>query len=156
MNARHVALTLLALVLPAPAFADEPTAQQKKLYELFAKKMSGVKLIGQFTILGKDGDLPKEEYIINSVKKTDDGDFWMFDARIRYGGKDQGMKFPLEVKWAGTTPVITLTDLTIPGIGTFSSRVVIYKNKYSGTWTHGEVGGHLFGVIEPLKEGEAE
>ena len=56
---------------------------------------------------------------------------------------------PLQVQWAGTTPVITLTNVLIPGLGTFSSRVVIYKNKYAGTWTHGDVGGHLFGTIGP-------
>ena len=58
----------------------------------------------------------------------------------------------LQVEWAATTPVITLTNAAIPGLGTFSSRVVIYKNKYAGTWSHGEVGGHLFGTIEPAPE----
>jgi hypothetical protein len=30
---------------------------------------------------------------------------------------------PLIVRWAGDTPVITLTDLTIPGVGTFTTRL---------------------------------
>jgi hypothetical protein len=28
---------------------------------------------------------------------------------------------------------------------------VIYNKKYAGTWTHGEVGGHLFGTLEKVK-----
>ena len=48
--------------------------------------------------------------------------------------------------------MITLTDFTVPGLGTFSARVVIYRNKYAGTWSHGEVGGHLFGTIEKNAE----
>jgi hypothetical protein len=142
----------------APDAANTASIDQAELYKLFEQKMSGVKLVGRFTILGKeDADLPREEYTINSVKKLPDGDYWLFNARIQYGDKDHEFSLPLEVKWAGTTPVITLTDFTIPAMGTFSSRVIIYQNKYSGTWTHGKVGGHLFGVIEKLdaKEGES-
>jgi hypothetical protein len=60
----------------------------------------------------------------------------------------------VEVKWAGKTPVITLDNITIPGLGTFSSRVVIDQGKYAGTWKHDDVGGHLFGKLEPATEEE--
>ena len=116
-----------------------------------------MKLVGRFTIIGRDdGELPKEEYTIESVKKLPDGDYWEFKARIKYGQNDVTVPLQLEVKWAGTTPMITLTDFTIPGMGTFSSRVVIYKKRYAGTWTHGKVGGHLFGVIEKLEDAASE
>ncbi|MBP90712.1 MAG: hypothetical protein CMJ64_29040 [Planctomycetaceae bacterium] len=132
--------------------ADSVSENREELFKLFEKKLSGVKLVGRFTILGRDdGALPKEAYTITSVKKMPEGDYWLFNSRIQYGDKDVTLPLPLEVKWAGATPVITLTDFTIPGMGTYSSRVVIYKNKYSGTWTHGKVGGHLFGVIEKLE-----
>lgn len=160
-----IAALFILIALPCLVSAEDDTAKDKpaaaqdreKLYKLFEKKMSGVKLVGRFTILGReDADLPREEYTINSVKKLPEGDYWLFDARVKYGDKDLQVPLPLEVKWAGDTPVITLTDFTIPAMGTFSSRVVIYKNKYSGTWTHGKVGGHLFGVIEKLEEDESE
>ncbi len=41
-------------------------------------------------------------------------------------------------------------------MGTFSARVVIYNKKYAGTWTHGKVGGHLFGVIEKAASDEPD
>ncbi|MDP6723395.1 MAG: hypothetical protein QGF59_32325, partial [Pirellulaceae bacterium] len=123
----------------------------------FTEKMNKVKLVGKFTVLGREqGKLPTEEYTINSVKKLPRGDYWQFNARIKYGGVDAPMSFPLEVKWSGDTPVITLTKLKIPALGTFSARVLLYNNKYAGTWTHGNAGGHMFGVIEPVKEEEAE
>jgi hypothetical protein len=141
---------------PDAKAGDSISAEQQELFKLFEQKLSGVKLVGRFTILGKDdGPLPKEEYTINSVKKMPEGDYWLFTSRIQYGDKDVTLPLPLEVKWAGDTPVITLTDFTIPAMGTFSARVVIYKNKYSGTWTHGKVGGHLFGVIEKLDPDES-
>tara|TARA_B100002052_G_C15743147_1_gene534183 strand:- start:453 stop:950 length:498 start_codon:yes stop_codon:yes gene_type:complete len=152
---------LTTLLLSTTAFAQETSkevsAEKQKLYELFEQKMSGVKLIGQFTILGKEqNQLPKEEYTIRSVKKAPLGEQWLFEANIKYGDKDVTVPLPIDVEWAGKTPVITLTDFTIPGMGTFSSRVVIYKNKYAGTWTHGKVGGHLFGTIEKLDSSAAE
>ncbi len=128
---------------------EAPAADRAALFKQFEETLSGVKLVGRFTMLGKDdGPLPKEEYTINSVTKLPEGDYWLFKSRIKYGQHDVTVPLPLEVKWAGDTPVITLTDFTIPGMGTFSARVVIDKNKYAGTWAHGKAGGHLFGVIE--------
>ncbi len=132
---------------------DAVDADKQKLYERFEEKMSGVKLVGQFTVLGKEQEaLPKEEYTISSVKKLPAGEQWLFETNIKYGKNDVTVPLSLDVEWAGKTPVITLTNFTIPGMGTFSSRVVIYKNKYAGTWTHGEVGGHLFGTIEKMEQ----
>jgi hypothetical protein len=47
--------------------------------------------------------------------------------------------------------VITLDSVTIPGLGTFSSRVVIDGPLYAGTWQHDAVGGHMFGKIVPVE-----
>ena len=92
--------------------------------------------------------LRKEVYEIKEVRKLPDGDLWVITARIKYGEHDLTVPVPLEVKWAGTTPVLTLDNLTIPGLGTFSARVVLHRDKYAGTWQHDDSGGHLFGKIE--------
>ena len=55
---------------------------------------------------------------------------------------------PLTVKWAGDTPVITLTDLAIPGLGHLYRAVLIYRGQYAGTWSAGDHGGELWGHIE--------
>ncbi len=126
------------------------TAQsdQKALYEKFEQTLSGAVMVGQFTILGKEGPLRREEYTIKSVRKLPEGDVWLFQARIKYGDKDITLPLPLNVLWAGDTPVITLTDLTIPGVGTCGARVVVHNDSYAGTWTHGNARGHMFGVIK--------
>jgi len=123
---------------------------QKELFEKFEQTLSGAVMIGQFTIHGKEGPLRPEEYTIKSVRKLPEGDFWLFQARIKYGDKDMTLPLPLSVKWAGDTPVITLTDLTIPGLGTCGARVVIHNNMYAGTWTHGNASGQMFGVIKKI------
>jgi hypothetical protein len=133
----------------------ETVPGQAELFKNFESLLNGVKLVGRFTVIGRDPNrTSQEEYTIRSVKKLPEGDYWLFNTRIKYGDHDVTLPLPLQVKWAGDTPIITLTELTIPGLGTFSSRVIIYNNKYAGTWTHGDVGGHLFGVVEKLEESE--
>jgi hypothetical protein len=122
---------------------------QDELFRKFEQDMSGVALVGQFTIQGRDqDDLPEERYEIRSVKKMPTGDVWLFTARIKYGSHDVTLPLPLDVKWAGNTPVITMDNVTIPVLGTFSCRVVLDSDKYAGTWSHDDVGGHMFGTIE--------
>ncbi len=33
-------------------------------------------------------------------------------------------------------------------MGTFTSRVMVYGDRYAGTWQHDKVGGHMWGHIE--------
>lgn len=129
--------------------ADVTPGDQAKHFAEFQRTLSGATLDGQYTML-RDDDTSQhpEKYTIQSVRKLPEGDFWLFQARIQYGGKDVTVPLPLEVKWAGDTPVITLSRLNIPGLGTFSSRVVIDGDKYAGTWSHDQVSGHLFGTIK--------
>ena len=76
------------------------------------------------------------------------GDSWALTSRIKYGDVDLTVPVPVQVKWAGKTPVITVDSVKIPGLGTFSARVLLDRARYAGTWSHDEKGGHLFGVIE--------
>ena len=138
---------------PAKPKADAPTSETKQaaLFKQFEKTLTNAEMTGQFTLVGKEVPPIKESYTIHSVKKMSQGDYWVFTARIKYGKKDITLPMPLQVKWAGNKPVIYLDNVTIPGLGTFSSYTVIDGDKYSGTWQHGDVGGHMFGTITPAK-----
>lgn len=129
--------------------SDGTSAELEKRYEQFEQRMSGAVLEGRFTIVGKPDEKPApEQYTIKSVKKLPTGDYWLFQANIKYGDQDLTIPIPIEVKWAGNTPVITLSDTTIPGLGTFGAHVVIDRDKYAGTWSHDDAGGHMFGIIK--------
>lgn len=140
---------------PTPSAGDEQQRAPKgpDHFRRFEQQMRDVELVGHFTVLGKDQErLREESYTIFKVEKLPRGDYWLFHARLRYGNVDMNVPIPLEVKWAGDTPVITLTNLTIPGLGTFNARVVIDRQQYAGTWKHGEARGHLFGIIRKREE----
>lgn len=134
------------VVAEAKAEKLDQTALEKE----FQQTMTGATLVGHFTVSGMPGGGPlkEERYKIKSMTKIR-GDWWLLLTSIEYGGKKEiTVPVPLQVKWAGDTPVITLTDVKIPQLGAFTSRVLFYKGEYAGTWSGGDHGGHLFGRIE--------
>ena len=133
--------------------AESSDEAQTKRFEAFTQQLTKATLVGEFTVQGRgDGEGRAEEYAIESVTKMPNGDFWLFKARMKYGNRDVTLPMPLEVKWAGDTPVITLSETTIPGLGTFSARVVIHGGQYAGIWKHGEFGGQMFGEIKRTED----
>ena len=121
-------------------------------FEALSKQLTNCVFEGHFTIDGQDVPPKKEQYFLKKVKKLSTGDYWLFQTRIKYGDHDVTVPLSLPIKWAGTTPVITVDNVTIPGLGTFNARVLIADGKYSGTWQHGKVGGHLYGTIKTEKQ----
>lgn len=142
--------SVLAAVAAPPRQAAEPTApalDRAGLEAEFAHRMSGATLLGHFTVDGAPDAAPQEEsYRLGAVEKLE-GDRWRFEARIEYGGKSYALPLVLEVKWAGDTPVISLTDMQIPMLGTFTARVVVYGERYAGIWDGGDHGGQMFGRL---------
>src|SRR5215212_1061217 len=139
--------------------ATTRAATQEDLEKQFAENLSGATLVGKFTeeraarpnAPRPDAGQPKEDrYTLTKVQKLY-GDNWLFVARIQFGDKDVSVPIMLPVKWAGDTPVITVTDARIPGMGTYTARVMFYRDEYAGTWSGGNHGGHLWGKIERPK-----
>jgi hypothetical protein len=133
--------------------AEEPKKEltQAELIKKLEQDLTGAKLTGSYTVTGKENATPKaESYTIQSATKLDEPDLWLIKAQMSYGGTATTYPIPLEIKWAGDTPVITMTNMEIPKLGTFSTRIVLYEGRYAGTWQHGKAGGHLFGTIEKL------
>ena len=152
MKSYLLALTVASFVAYPSGWvypSNEPVSIQAR-YQKFSDSMKGVRFTGFFTVDGSDRPPSEETYEIHSVQKFGEEDLWIFTARIKYGKKDVTLPMPLPVKWVGDVPVITMQDLNIPGLGTFSAHVVIDGQKYAGTWSHGKVGGHLYGKITKI------
>ena len=139
---------------PADPAASKSDAEQAAREEAFGKLMSGATLEGQFTARDRaDGKMANDKYTLGKVTKVaGEKDLWNFETRIEYGGKDFTVPIAVRVVWSGDTPVITLDKLTIPGAGTFTSRVMIFNNQYAGMWDgSGNHGGLMFGKVTPAK-----
>jgi len=119
---------------------------QADLDQKFQQMMSGVTLIGHSASLKDESVAGEEKYVIEKVSKLG-GETWLFHARIQYGSHDVPVPLPVNIKWAGDTPVITINNLTIPGLGTYTARVLLYQDQYAGTWSSKDHGGQLFGKI---------
>lgn len=139
-------LFLAAVTLLLAGCGKSAVSEQAEFERLFQERMQNVTLVGYSTRTNKEGTFGPERYKIESVSKIS-GDTWLFKTRLRYDGKDIPVPIPVPVKWAGDTPVITLTDMSIPGVGTYTARVMLYRDQYAGTWSGQHGGGQMFGKI---------
>ena len=129
--------------------ASVDPASLTDLERQFTERMREVALVGSFTIEGRDNRTPREDrYDIESVQKVGD-DLWQFRAAMR------GTIVPVVVpiRWVGDTPMILMTDTSLPGLGTFTVRLFFHGDRYAGTWQHGEVGGLMSGRIQRQEPG---
>jgi hypothetical protein len=152
---------LIAVGLPAGVRSlsaqDQPAAQPQpvplvelnELEQAFVDLMKDSALVGTFSIGGRDDREPRaERYEIKGASKLK-ADNWLIHARIVYGNFDVVVPVPVKMNWAGDTPMLSVTNLTIPLLGEgFTARVLFYDGRYAGTWAHGPVGGHMWGKIE--------
>ena len=151
----YLALCLSPVLSGAAALAEDLDEATKQRHKQFESTLFGAKMTGKFTIDGKDTPPKEESYVIKKVTWLDIDDLWRFDVHMKYGDVDKDFALAVPVKWAGDTPIISLTKTTIPGMGSFSARVVIDGNRYAGTWDHhGAGGGHMFGRIEKMEQDE--
>jgi hypothetical protein len=160
---RALGISLLAVLMLA-AFAGGwlvgrlgigAAVKPESLTELerqFTDRMREVSLVGSFTVVPAAGTAPDREphadrYDIASVEKVGD-DLWRFNASMNCCGINGAVPIVVPMQWHGDTPMIMMTDTSLPGIGTFTVRVFFYGDRYAGTWQHGEAGGHMSGRIE--------
>lgn len=144
---------------PEPEASTEsvPRAELEKLEKRFRETLTGATLAGRWRLVkgGELGEEREEKYSISAATKVG-GDVWLITARIQYAGKDVTLPVPVKVLWAGDTPIVTVTDAGIPGLGTYTARVMFYRDLYTGTWFGPGHGGLMSGSITRTKPETAE
>ena len=136
---------LSALILVSSAQQPAPSVEMTPVEKEFQQMLNNVILVGFFTV-GDRPELHDDRYVIESVTKVKDG-LWRFAARVQYNKKDMPVAINVPVFFAGDTPVLSLTRQAVEGLGTYDTRLVIYKGGYAGTWGGGAGGGKMFGNI---------
>lgn len=123
-----------------------PSAEEERNAK-FKAAIDGVTLQGNMRGLGKDTMSKGEKFVIEKVTRVM-GDTWLFQMRFQYGDHDVPVPIPMRVNWAGDTPVLTLTDVPVPGFGTYTARVLIYGEQFAGMWSSQKGhGGQVFGKV---------
>ena len=131
--------------LLAQQSAVAPAVEMNALEKQFQESMTNVSLVGFFTV-GEGSTTMPDRYNITTMTKID-ADVWNVEASIQYGNKDYKATVKVPVKWAGDTPVLTLSNYLISGQGVYSARILIHNGMYAGTWGAQEKGGKMFGKI---------
>ena len=138
---------------PAAKDTAKPGPTAADLEAKFKATLTNAVMDGRFCMLadGKLGPDKDEKYTIVGVEKTGDGQ-WTISAKIQYGAMNFTAPVPVQVKWAGDTPVIIVDNIGFPGTAKYSARVMIYGDTYAGTWSGGDHGGLMHGVIIKAEE----
>jgi hypothetical protein len=149
------AIVLLAATPTLAQVSPNPVADEVERNAALEKTLTGATLVGHFTVTGgESGEPAQERYELQAVKHLE-GEMWLITARIKYGDNDVSVPLPLPIRWAGDTPVITVDEIPVPGLGTFTARVMIYRDHYAGFWSGKDHGGHLFGIVERAQDAPA-
>ena len=153
MNSLRVFCAIAGVILctsfsaHAQSPATQPTVDHQKLEANLEKTLSNAVLVGHYDVDGQRGPLKEDHYTLGTVKKMA-GDLWLIPARIQYGQQDVTVPIMVPILWAGDTPIITVTDMGLPGMAKYTARVMIYGDRYVGTWSAGpRHGGILFGRV---------
>src|SRR5579863_1154840 len=88
-------------------------SSQVDLDQQFREMMTGAVLVGHSTLMDREGISGEERYSIDGVSKIG-SETWLFRTRMKLGSRELPLPIPVVIKWAGDTPVITLTDLSVP------------------------------------------
>lgn len=149
----------------APTEKSPGVDRQAELETEFRSALTGATLEGTWQMTGEGGltsrapltDAKPDRYTIATVEKGLE-DHWVVGARIEFADKDVTVPVPVRVVWAGDTAVITVDEIPIPLVGTYSARVMIHKGFYSGIWysTGKNYGGVMSGRIVPKAENAPE
>jgi hypothetical protein len=137
----------------APGTAEKARPSQEELENIFKATLTKATLSGRWCLVqeGKLTPEKQDKYTITGVSKLG-GDMWLIHARIQYGKNDVTAPVPVQVKWAGDTPVIIVDKFPVPGGGVYSARLLIYEKTYAGTWSGGDHRGLMNGLITNEKE----
>ncbi|HEV7404797.1 MAG TPA: hypothetical protein VGO11_17780 [Chthoniobacteraceae bacterium] len=149
-----LSLFLAALCLyagPSLRAADPTPAGAEELEANFKATMTAATMSGRWCPL-KDGVMGAEKddkYTIVGVEKVS-GSSWIMNAQMR----GAVIPIPVQVKWAGDTAVIIVDKLQLPGPNgygggaSYSARLLVHDHAYAGTWSGGDHGGLMSGVIK--------
>lgn len=139
------ALLALAFISLACSRKD-PASEQARAEREFEQLLTNSVLAGKFSAGSR---ISEDRYLITKATRIS-SESWLIHSK--FGKSPVAIPIPVTVKWAGDTPVITLTDAGIPGMGTFSARVLFYRGQYAGTWSSTKHGGQMWGVVERVPQ----
>jgi hypothetical protein len=151
INRSLVRLTVTTALAAIGVMSASAQTDRAELEEKLHVTLEGARLVGQFSVVGTDGTVARppqaDQYAVSRLERDAEGR-WIFNVSMSYGTQQHTMPVPVTIEWAGDTPMITMTEQTIEGLGTFTARVLLYEGLYAGTWKHGQFGGHMWGRIE--------
>ena len=140
-------LPLLLLVCLGAAGSAESSkgAQEEKLRAMVSNCLLDTRWCT--TKNGKMSEEYQDTYSIQSATRKGK-EQWTINVLVEVLGRNVAVPIPVRLSWAGETPVVTLEKVSVPGLGSYSARVLLYENTYAGVWSANGRAGMLHGTIQ--------
>src|SRR5689334_11280833 len=106
----HLLAVIVFLGMLQISAQEKPTLNEAETK--FKELVTKCTMEGRWTPIqdGTLGDEKRDKYTIVSANKLS-ADKWVINAKMKYGEKEMTIPFPVDVKWAGTTPVLVVDNL---------------------------------------------
>lgn len=115
-------------------------------HESLQRVLSGATLSGLLSPAGNHQPT-QAAVLVKQLQKAAGPHDWLFQIAITAGGKEQECSVKGDVHWHGSTPVLTMHDVEIPGVGQVSGKLMIHNRLFAATWVHEGVRGHAWGDV---------
>jgi hypothetical protein len=123
----------------------------KSVFTNSQQRLAGATLVGRLTSEGYGSEEFKEvRCVLKSVAKLAGRHNWLFRVGLESGGMESVVPLRGQVQWAGSIPVVILTDVVLPRGGIVSAKVLVdtEHDAFSGVWSSSQTHGHLSGRID--------
>ena len=110
--------------------------------------LSGATLSGFLSAEGSPQPRPASLQIKRLEKSAGPHD-WTFQVALQAAGNTEECPLTADVHWAGSTPVISIHEVNIPGVGTVSAKLLINNWLFAGIWVHNDKRGQVWGEVSP-------
>lgn len=112
----------------------------------FERLLSGATLSGMLSAAGGE-ESRAAAVLVQRLERTDAPHEWLLHVVVTPGGNGVECQVKCDVHWAGSTPVATVHEAEIPGIGTVNAKVLFHNCLFTGTWLHAGRKGQMWGEV---------
>ncbi len=117
-----------------------------QFHKSLERLLSGATLSGFLSAEGSPEPRPCS-LKVERLEKSDGLHDWQFQFALQAAGNEHECRLPADVHWAGSTPVVSIHEAEIPGVGAVSAKVLINNCLVAGTWVHNDKRGEVWGEI---------
>lgn len=126
-------------------------------HQSLKRLLTGTTLSGQINVGGPGKpELKDFAVLVERVTSSEESHDWTLEVVVTPGGNGQPFNVKCDVRWARSTPVLTVVDADAPGLGKVSVKLMIHNMLFAGTWIYEGRRGQAWGALMSQHQPESQ